>query len=109
VSGENLNWFWNNWLYTFFYIDLSVSKVEKIKGGYNVYIDNTGGMAVPFDATITYADNSSETIHQTPAVWRENEKQSKVEIKTSKAVQSVKINGGIFVDAKENDNNWIIK
>ena len=109
AAGKNLNWFWNNWFFTNYYIDLAIAKVEKTKSGYSFLINNIGGMYAPFDLLVTYADKNSETFHQTTEIWKENQKQVKVKIQSTKRIQSVEINGGIFMDADETNNKWIAK
>jgi hypothetical protein len=108
-SGKNLNWFFNNWFFSNDYIDLDLQNVTKADGGYNLAIYNIGGFAVPFDAKITYSDGSTESFHQTPGVWENNQKQINVYIKTGKTVQSVVLDGGIFMDANESNNKWTAK
>jgi len=105
-SGRNLNWFFNNWFFTNYYIDLSIKGVTKAAGGYTVAIKNVGGFVIPFDVKITYADGSGESIHQTPVVWEKNQKQIAVDIKTTKIIKSVTLDGGIFMDADESNNTW---
>jgi len=109
VSGRNLNWFFNNWFFTNYYIDLSLQSVAKVKGGYTATIKNIGGFAVPFDVKLTYADGTTETIHQTPGVWEKNQKQITVNLKTSKTVQSALLDGGIFMDADVSNNKFTVK
>jgi len=108
-SGQNLNWFFNNWFFTNYYIDLDLQNVTKDNGGYNLTIHNIGGYAVPFDVNLTYADGTSESVHQTPAVWQVNQRQISVFIKTGKEVKSVVLDGGIFMDADESNNKWTAK
>jgi len=108
-SGQNLNWFFNNWFFTYDYIDLDLQGVTKDKTGYNLAIKNIGGYAVPFDVVLTYADGTTETVHQTPIVWQQNQQQTTVHIKTSKIVKSVTLDGGIFMDADPSNNQWNAK
>src|SRR6185437_9616022 len=108
-SGRNLDWFFNNWFFTNYYIDLDLQKVEKVKGDYILSIRNIGGFAVPFDVKVTYADGSMQNFHQTPVVWQHNQKQTFVRIKTGKAIKSVALDGGIFMDADESNNKWTAK
>jgi hypothetical protein len=108
-SGKNLNWFFNNWFFTNYYIDLDPKNVTKTKGGYDLSIRNIGGFAVPFDANVTYSDGTTESFHQTPAVWQENQKQISIRVKTNKTIKSVELNGGIFMDADESNNKWTAK
>jgi len=109
ISGSNLNWFFNNWFFSNYYIDLNLQKVGKAKDGYVADIKNVGGYAIPFDVKIIYADGTTETKHQSPAVWEKNQKQISVGIKTAKAIKSVTLDGGIFVDATEGNNTFIVK
>jgi hypothetical protein len=105
-SGKNLNWFFYNWFYTPGYIDLALDKADKTSDGYKLSIKNIGGFAVPFDAIATYDDGTTETFHQTPIVWQDNQKEISVNIKTTKTVKSITLDGGIFMDANEKDNTW---
>ncbi len=106
-SGRDLNWFFYNWFYTPSYIDLSLVKADKAGKKYVLDIKNTGGFAVPFDVIATYDDGSTESFHQTPAVWERNQQEIAVTIKTSRVVKAIKLDGGIFMDANEKDNVWM--
>jgi hypothetical protein len=108
-SKRNLDWFFYNWFFTPGYIDLDLAKVDKTRKGYTLGIKNIGGFAVPFDVTATYDDGSNERFHQTPIVWERNQKEIAVNIKTKKTVKSLKLEGGIFMDANEKDNTWTAK
>jgi hypothetical protein len=105
-SGQNLDWFFYNWFFTPGYIDLDLANVDKTATGYVLHIKNIGGFAVPFDVIATYDDGSNENFHQTPKVWERDQKEISVNIKTGKAVKSLKLDGGIFMDANEKDNMW---
>ncbi len=105
-SGRNLTWFFNNWFFTNNYIDLELKEVKKNANGYLLDIKNTGGFAIPFDVKVTYTDGTTAVFHQTPAVWEYDQKSISVSIKTSKTAASVILDGGIFMDATENNNSW---
>lgn len=106
VSGRNLNWFWNNWYFGNNYIDLAVHSVTRARGGYAVVVDNVGGMDAPFDLALQYSDGSTQTVHETPAVWAAGEKAGRVTIATTKRLRSLAIDGGIFMDADTTNNRW---
>lgn len=106
ASGKNLNWFWNNWFFSNYYIDLAVKQLTPGAQGYTLQIENPGGMAAPFDVKITYTDNSNETLHQTPQIWQANQKQATVKIGTKKKIQSLTLDGGIYMDADPSNNKW---
>lgn len=105
-SGKDLNWFFYNWFFTPYYIDLDLVNCDKTTKGYTLSIKNVGGFAVPFDVIATYNDGTSETFHQTPIVWKQDQKEISVAIKTAKTVKSIMLDGGIFMDANPKDNLW---
>ena len=109
VAKKNLNWFWSSWFFSTNYIDLAIKIAVKSSSGYTLTLTNIGGMPAPVDVVVNYADGSSETFHQTPAIWEKNMKQSTVNIKTSKKVSSISLDGGIFMDADESNNSWKAK
>jgi uncharacterized protein YjlB len=61
---------------------------------------------VPFDVVATYADGTSERIHRTPATWKDNPRETVVRVPSPKALQSVTIDTGLFVDFVPADNAW---
>ncbi|MEO6405422.1 MAG: M1 family metallopeptidase [Ferruginibacter sp.] len=109
AAGKNMNWFWNNWFFGNHYIDLAIKSVIKKSNGYEVSIQNIGGMAAPVNIEINYSDGTKEIIHQSPAVWEKSGQLAIAKIKTSKTIQSLRLNGGIFMDANASDNEWKIK
>jgi peptidase M1-like protein len=106
VTGQNLNWFWNSWYFSNNYIDLAVGGVKKTGDGYNVVINNIGGMPTPVDIEAHYGDGSNEVIHETPAIWAADPRRATVTISTSKSLQSLALNGGIWMDADSTNNHW---
>jgi len=108
-SGQDLNWFFQNWFFTNNYLDLAISKVMPAKGKSTVAVKNVGGFVIPFDVVVTYADGKVNTIHQTPAVWKANQKEVNIIVNTPKKITSISLDNGIFVDATPRDNVWEAK
>jgi len=106
VSGKNLNWFWTNWYFSNNYIDLALTSVKKVGNGYSLAIDNIGGMDAPVDVHVKYTDGDTTSFHQTPAIWEANQKRATVVIPTRKAVSSITLDGGIWMDADTSNNSW---
>jgi Peptidase family M1 domain len=104
VAGKNLNWFWNNWFFGSGYIDYALGDVKKSSAGYTVAIKNIGGFFAPVDVIIKYTDGITETKHLTPSVWEKDAKQTIVPVTTKKKIESVKLDGGIFMDADVSNN-----
>lgn len=105
-AGQNLNWFFKNWFFTNNYIDLKVDTIKKEKGFYTITVKNVGGFAIPFDLRIVYADGQIAVIHETPAVWQNNEKVQVFKISSDRIIKSVELDGGIFMDYTPADNWW---
>jgi hypothetical protein len=106
-SGKNCNWFWTNWYFTNNYIDFAVQQVSESATGYSLIIKNIGGYPAPSDVMVNYTDGSSATFHQTPAIWMINQKETTVNIVTNKKIKTLRLNGGIFMDADESNNTWM--
>jgi len=107
VSGKNLNWFWNNWFFGTGYIDYELQDVKKSSTGYAIAIKNTGGFFAPVDVIIKYTDGTTETKHLSPSAWQKEAKQTSVPLITKKKIESVKLEGGIFMDADESNNQTV--
>jgi Peptidase family M1 domain len=106
VSGRDLNWFWNSWFFSNHYIDLAVGTVTSTGGGYQVVLNNVGGMPAPVNLVLRFADGSSQTVHQTPAIWQADPRRTTVTVTTGKVLQSLDLEGGIWMDAHPADNHW---
>lgn len=106
VSRKDLNWFWNNWFFTNGYIDFVIKDVKENTKGVTVTIQNKGGFVAPTDVLLTYTDGSTETKHLTPETWKASMQLAVVTINTNKKVKSIKLDGGIFMDADVSNNVW---
>ena len=106
VAKRNLNWFWNNWYFSHNYIDLAVRSATRSGNDYSITIENVGGMAAPVNVIANYSDGSKESFHQTPAIWQNNQQKAIVKISSKKKVESVSLDGGIFMDADTTNNTW---
>jgi hypothetical protein len=103
-AKENLNWFWNNWFFSNNYIDLKIKSAQSKNNKTTVTIENIGGFAIPFDVVLTSRDGKEKRQHFTPSVWSKNEKTITVTVDNNEAATSVKLDGGIFMDATPDDN-----
>ena len=109
ASGQDLSWFFNNWFFTNNYIDLALDQVTATAQGPVLTVRNPGGFAVPVTLQVTYADGSSATVHQSPAVWRANPRQATIAMPGPKAIRSVALVSGIYMDADESNNRLTVK
>jgi aminopeptidase N len=105
-SGQNLNWFFNNWFFTNNYIDLKIDTVKREKDFYTVTVKNVGGFAIPFDVKIIYADGQVASMHESPVIWKNNQHEQLFKISSKKIIKSIELDGGIFMDYTPDDNAW---
>ncbi len=106
ASGKDLNWFFTNWFFTNSYIDLAVKDLKQGDGEATLMISNIGGFCTPVDLVITYDDGTTETMHQTPAIWAQNQREATVTFAAKKQIRSLRLDGGKWMDADESDNKW---
>jgi hypothetical protein len=114
VAKKNLDWFWNNWFFSHNYIDLAIKSTTRSGNDYSVTIENIGGMAAPVNIIANYSDGTKESFHQTPVIWQSNQQssaatglpQATVKISSKKKVESISLEGGIFMDADTTNNTW---
>jgi len=109
VTKRNLNWFWDNWFFSRNYIDLAIKSTTRLANDYSITIANIGGMAAPANIIANYADGTKESFHQTPVIWQSNQQETTVKISPKKKVESISLDGGIFMDADTNNNTWKAK
>lgn len=103
-ANQNLNWFWNNWFFSNNYIDLKIKSAQSKNNKTTITIENIGGFAIPFDVVLTTKDGKEQTQHFSPSVWKSNQKQTTITIDNKAAVTTLKLDGGIFMDATPADN-----
>ena len=102
LAGQDLDWFWRSWFFEPNYIDLAVETVRDRA----VTIRNLGGMPAPFDLVVTRRDGTTTTVHQTSAVWRDTPAVTSVMVPGDAAIRSVRLEGGIWMDADPSNNAW---
>lgn len=106
VSGENLNWFWDNWFFSSYYMDIAVHSV-KITGNTSlVTVKNVGGFAIPFTLRVEYKDGRKESFHQTAGVWRSNQKLANINVPGNDIVRLF-LDTDMFVDYNVKDNTYL--
>lgn len=106
ASHHNLNWFWNAWFFSNGYIDLGIAGVKKASGGYAISLENVGGFPAPVNLVLTYSDGSTETVHQTPAIWERDLRRTTVRVATKKPLTGLALEGGIWMDADQANDRW---
>ncbi|MFD2244716.1 M1 family metallopeptidase [Pontibacter ruber] len=103
-SGRNLNWFWQRWFFDAGYPDLAIANVQQQNGEYQVTVESVGTKPVPVDLVITYADNTTFTIHKTVEVWEKGNKTVLLSFKPQKAVKQLELKGTHVPDSNKRNN-----
>ncbi|MBF9237954.1 M1 family metallopeptidase [Hymenobacter sp. BT683] len=105
-AGRNLNWFWQRWFFDGGYPDLAIANVTKTGPGYDITVQAKGSKPVPVDLTVTFADNSTQKIHRTIAVWETGATSVTVPIATKQPVKRVTLGSTLVSDSFPKDNVW---
>ena len=109
-GGEDLTWFWNEWFYHNWELDLSVKEVttssENGKNQTKVTIANLDKMAMPFTLQINFADGSKEEMKIPVEAWLQGATHS-FSIPGDKNVKSVVIDPeNRLPDSNRENNRW---
>lgn len=85
-SGEKLDYYWRGWFYSTYANDQAITKVEtqsadslvgSTKRGkyyHRVTVENKGGLVMPLELEVEFADGSKQRVNMPAEVWRRNEK-----------------------------------
>jgi len=106
VTRRNLDWFWQRWFFANGYIDLGIAGVTRAGSTTRVALDNLGGMPAPVTLVVRYADGSVDSLRQTAAIWKTDARRAVVSLPSRKRVQSVSLDGGIWMDANPRNDRW---
>jgi hypothetical protein len=109
VSGQNLDWFWKPWFFEWGYPDLAIAGVMpgNTKNGQSIAIERKGNIPVPLHLEMEYTDGSKETVHHSPAIWRDGKTLFRVNGTTGKTLKSVKMGKKTIPDVDNSNNMWM--
>jgi hypothetical protein len=103
VSGEDLNWYWNSWLYGNGYLDQAVTNVARQDGNSTVTIRNRGDAVMPMEVRFVFRDGTDECRRLPVDIWRDGDAYT-VEFE-GKNVRTVHIDPrGMLPDANRSNN-----
>jgi hypothetical protein len=106
ATHRNLDWFWQHWFFDDGYIDVGIAKVDRTGNATRVTLENLGGIPAPVTLVVRYADGSSESLRQTSAIWKADARRATITLPARKRVQSVALDGGIWMDANPANDRW---
>ncbi len=68
-SGRDLDWYWQDWIYTTSRPDQAVTAISNADSGATVTLENKGTMQLPVFLKLTYADGSSASVTLPVEMW----------------------------------------
>jgi aminopeptidase N len=118
-AGEHLAWFWRGWFYTTHANDQALDMVATQEAAdlignvsqgqyyHRIRINNEGGLVMPVELELTYADGSTERMDLPVDVWRMNEFTFTKGFFSSKALVKVVLDPDeAYADIDRSDNEW---
>jgi hypothetical protein len=118
-AGENLSYFWRGWFYTTHVNDQAVADVRsqaadslvgstsRGKRYVRVALENRGGLVLPVEMQLTFADGSTRRVKLPVDVWRANERRFEYGFFADQDVVGVVLDPDEgFADVNRGNNTW---
>lgn len=103
---SNLNWFWQKWFFEYAKPDLAVKSVRKDGNSYSIIIENIGGLPLPLDIKIEYADGTTKNIKHKMNVWKTGEKALSINHFSNKRIKKVSLDSKLIPDMNRANNTF---
>ncbi|MFS4417399.1 M1 family metallopeptidase [Maribacter sp. 2307ULW6-5] len=100
VSGQNLNWFWNKWVFGHGHADVGIAQLE----GDQLELENLGGFPVPVSLKVTYKDGNHLILKKTAGLWSKGNDKVQITIPNAADVSSVGLITDAFPDVVRGNN-----
>lgn len=107
ISNQNLDWFWNAWIFKPGYADLGLTGFDKDYSKVN--IKNIGGLPMPVMLKLTYKDDTIQLIERTAKVWSHGNTSIAIDIDNIKNLKSIKLITTHYPDSDETNNSLTVK
>jgi aminopeptidase N len=104
VSKQDLTWFWKPWYFEMAAPDLGIQSYRKEKDGYLIDIDNIGGLPLPIELNIEFADGTKNRILKTADVWKTNKILHQIQLKTEKQIRNIRLGANWIPDSNYSNN-----
>ncbi len=108
VSGENLDWFWKPWFFEWAYPDLAIQQIKQndITNRPDVVVERLGEQPVSILLAVEYEDGTTETLHETAAIWKDGKKQIRVPGTAGKTIKTAHLGTKTVPDVDQKNNVW---
>ncbi|MBS1656406.1 MAG: M1 family peptidase, partial [Bacteroidetes bacterium] len=108
--GEDLSWFWKEWFYNNWQLDIAIQSVSykdnDEKNGADIVIANLQKMAMPFTLEINYADGTKTEMPFPVETWLQSSTHF-IHLPATQHIQSVIIDPEKKLpDSNRSNNEW---
>lgn len=109
-AGEDLSWFWKEWFYHNWQLDLAVQSVtyanNDYKNGVDITISNLQKMAMPCTIEVILKDGSKQNLQLPVETWLQGDTHT-VHLKITGEIRSVTIDPqNLLPDSNRENNTW---
>jgi len=109
-SGEDLTWFWREWFYNNWQLDMAVQSVsyknDDYKNGADITIANLQKMVMPATIEIVLKDGSKQNLQLPVETWLQSALHT-IHLQTTQPLQSVTIDpAAMLPDSNRGNNSW---
>lgn len=104
----NLNWFWQKWFFEYAKPDLGIRSVTREANSYSIVIENIGGLPLPLDIKIEYADGTTKNIKHKLSVWKTGEKALSINHFSDKQIKEISLESKLIPDINRKNNSFIL-
>jgi hypothetical protein len=110
ASGERLDWFWREWIYSTAALDQGIETVNQRTQGANnvarITLRNVGQQVMPVELTLTLQDSTTQVVKLPVEIWYNGDRYVAV-VTTAKPVVSAQLNAdGMWPDVNPANNAW---
>jgi len=106
ASGEQLDWFWRDWIYTTARLDQAVTGVRTGADGTEVVLENRGTMILPVELALTYADGRTDTVKLPIEMWNLGNVFA-YRVPADRVVVAARVDPrGVLPDTDRSNNEW---
>src|SRR3989449_8783025 len=108
--GEDLSWFWRGWFYRTDVVDLAVdsarSRTDSTGTTALVYLSSPGGLPMPVDLRLTYANGVTEAVRLPVEIWFQGSHYTFRRLVPAEVVKVEIDPGQNFPDVRRGNNVW---
>lgn len=100
ASGEDLNWYWQNWFFERNHADLALRGIQADQ----IVVENVGGLFTPVHLHIMYKKGTNTKIYAEIGAWKQNAKVMKFKVENADDIESIRLGREDIPDVNTKNN-----